>query len=129
VVDDTSGSPGAHTAGPGALRAEGEAVLGDVEHLAAVTAGNQQRGPVRPLDELEAFECVPRVDVEGWIALPAGEDPAELAEYADPPRAAGLREIAKVQKRYLDLPGISPCAEYRVPFPGGSNRPLVIGKY
>lgn len=50
------------------------------------------------------------------------EDPAELAEYADPPWDVGLREIAKVPERYLDLPGISPRAEYRVPFPGGSNR-------
>jgi uncharacterized protein len=53
------------------------------------------------------------------------EDPAALAEYADPPWDVGLREIAKVQERYLDLPGISPRAEYRVPFPGGSNRPQV----
>jgi predicted TIM-barrel fold metal-dependent hydrolase len=50
------------------------------------------------------------------------EDPAGLADYADPPWDVGLREIAKVQERYLDLPGISPRAEYRVPFPGGSNR-------
>lgn len=50
------------------------------------------------------------------------EDPAELAEYADPPWDVGLQEIAKVPERYLDLPGISPRAEYRVPFPGGSNR-------
>jgi len=50
------------------------------------------------------------------------EDPAGLAEYADPPWDVGLREIAKVEERYLDLPGISPRAEYRVPFPGGSNR-------
>ncbi|MBV9000166.1 MAG: amidohydrolase [Solirubrobacterales bacterium] len=50
------------------------------------------------------------------------EDPAELAEYADAPWDVGLREIAKVQERYLDLPGMSPRAEYRVPFPGGSNR-------
>jgi predicted TIM-barrel fold metal-dependent hydrolase len=50
------------------------------------------------------------------------EHPAELAEYADPPWDEGLREIAKVEERYLDLPGISPRAEYRVPFPGGSNR-------
>jgi predicted TIM-barrel fold metal-dependent hydrolase len=50
------------------------------------------------------------------------EDPAELAEYADAPWDVGLREIATVQERYLDLPGISPRAEYRVPFPGGSNR-------
>jgi predicted TIM-barrel fold metal-dependent hydrolase len=50
------------------------------------------------------------------------EDPAEPAEYADPPWDVGLREIAKVPERYLDLPGISPRAEYRVPFPGGSNR-------
>jgi len=50
------------------------------------------------------------------------EDPAELAEYADAPWDVGLREIATVQERYLDLPGMSPRAEYRVPFPGGSNR-------
>ena len=50
------------------------------------------------------------------------EDPAELAEYADGPWDVGLREIATIQERYLDLPGISPRAEYRVPFPGGSNR-------
>jgi hypothetical protein len=50
------------------------------------------------------------------------EDPVELAEYADPPWDVGLREIAKVEERYLDLPGMSPRAEYRVPFPGGSNR-------
>jgi predicted TIM-barrel fold metal-dependent hydrolase len=50
------------------------------------------------------------------------EDPAELAEYADAPWDVGLREIAKVEERYLDLPGMSPRAEYRVPFPGGSNR-------
>jgi predicted TIM-barrel fold metal-dependent hydrolase len=50
------------------------------------------------------------------------EEPAKLAEYTDPPWDVGLREIAKVEERYLDLPGISPRAEYRVPFPGGSNR-------
>jgi uncharacterized protein len=50
------------------------------------------------------------------------EDPAELAEYAESPWDVGLREIATVQERYLDLPGMSPRAEYRVPFPGGSNR-------
>jgi uncharacterized protein len=50
------------------------------------------------------------------------EDPAGLAAYADPPWDVALREIAKVPERYLDLPGISPRAEYRVPFPGGSNR-------
>jgi predicted TIM-barrel fold metal-dependent hydrolase len=50
------------------------------------------------------------------------EDPAALADYAEPPWDVGLREIAKVEERYLDLPGISPRAEYRVPFPGGPNR-------
>jgi predicted TIM-barrel fold metal-dependent hydrolase len=54
------------------------------------------------------------------------EDPAELAEYADPPWDVALREIAKVEERYLDLPGISPRAEYRVPFPGGSNRRQIV---
>lgn len=50
------------------------------------------------------------------------EAPAELSEYAEKPWDVALREIATVAERYLDLPGISPRAEYRVPFPGGSNR-------
>jgi predicted TIM-barrel fold metal-dependent hydrolase len=50
------------------------------------------------------------------------EDPAQLAEYADPPWDVGLCEIAKVEERYLDLPGMSPRAEFRVPFPGGPTR-------
>src|SRR5438067_5564746 len=54
------------------------------------------------------------------------EDPAELAQYADPPWDVGLREIAKIEERYLDLPGMSPRAEYRVPFPGGSNRRQIV---
>ena len=54
------------------------------------------------------------------------EDPAELAEYAEPPWDVGLREIATVDERYLDLPGMSPRAEYRVPFPGGSNRRQIV---
>jgi predicted TIM-barrel fold metal-dependent hydrolase len=54
------------------------------------------------------------------------EDPAELAEYADPPWDVALGEIAKVEERYLDLPGLSPRAEYRVPFPGGSNRRQIV---
>src|SRR5262245_11660143 len=54
------------------------------------------------------------------------EDPAELAEYAPPPWDVALREIAKVEERYLDLPAISPRAEYRIPWPGGSNRPQTV---
>src|SRR6195256_2162204 len=54
------------------------------------------------------------------------EDPAELAEYADPPWDVALGGIAKVEERYLDLPGLSPRAEYRVPFPGGSNRRQIV---
>jgi predicted TIM-barrel fold metal-dependent hydrolase len=54
------------------------------------------------------------------------EDPAELAEYAESPWDVALQEIAKVEERYLDLPGISPRAEYRVPFPGGSNRRQIV---
>jgi predicted TIM-barrel fold metal-dependent hydrolase len=53
------------------------------------------------------------------------EDPAELAEYADPPWDTALREIAKVEERYLDLPAMSPRAEYRIPCPGATNRPPV----
>ncbi len=54
------------------------------------------------------------------------EDPAELAEYAAPPWDVALREIAKVEERYLDLPAMSPRAEFRIPWPGGSNRPQVV---
>ena len=54
------------------------------------------------------------------------EDPAELAEYAEPPWDVALREIAKVEERYLDLPAISPRAEFRIPWPGGSNRPQIV---
>jgi predicted TIM-barrel fold metal-dependent hydrolase len=54
------------------------------------------------------------------------EDPGELAEYAPAPWDVGLREIAKVEERYLDLPGVSPRAEYRVPFPGGSGRRQIV---
>ncbi|MBV9917244.1 MAG: amidohydrolase [Solirubrobacterales bacterium] len=54
------------------------------------------------------------------------EDPAQLAEYAEPPWDVALHEIATVQERYLDLPGLSPRAEYRVPFPGGSNRRQIV---
>jgi predicted TIM-barrel fold metal-dependent hydrolase len=54
------------------------------------------------------------------------ESPAELAEYADSPWDVGLREIAKIDERYLDLPGMSPRAEFRVPFPGGSNRRQIV---
>jgi predicted TIM-barrel fold metal-dependent hydrolase len=54
------------------------------------------------------------------------ESPGELAEYAQPPWDVGLREIAKIDERYLDLPGISPRAEFRVPFPGGSNRRQIV---
>lgn len=66
----------------------------------------------------ETLETITVVDADVHVH----EDPAALAEYADPPWDEGLREIAKVEERYLDLPGISPRAEYRVPFPGGSNR-------
>ena len=32
----------------------------------------------------------------------------------------------KVEERYLDLPGMTPRAEFRVPFPGGSNRRQIV---
>jgi uncharacterized protein len=55
------------------------------------------------------------------------EDVAELAEHAQPPWDVALREIAKVEERYLDLPAMSPRAEFRIPWPGGSNRPQAVG--
>jgi hypothetical protein len=54
------------------------------------------------------------------------ESPAELAEYAEAPWDVALREISKVEERYLDLPGMTPRAEYRIPFPGGSNRRQIV---
>jgi predicted TIM-barrel fold metal-dependent hydrolase len=54
------------------------------------------------------------------------EEPGELATYAEPPWDVALREIAKVEERYLDLPAMSPRAEFRIPWPGGSNRPQVV---
>jgi uncharacterized protein len=54
------------------------------------------------------------------------ESPTEMAEYAADPWDVALREIGKVDERYLDLPGMSPRAEYRTPFPGGSNRPQIV---
>jgi predicted TIM-barrel fold metal-dependent hydrolase len=65
-----------------------------------------------PLAEL------PIVDADAHVH----EDPAGLAEYAQAPWDIALHEIAKTGERYLDLPGMTPRAEFRVPFPGGSNR-------
>lgn len=53
---------------------------------------------------------------ELWIVdadVHVHEDPGELAAYADPPWDVALREIAKVEERYLDLPAMSPRAEFR----------------
>ena len=75
-----------------------------------------------PAPARETLEDVYVVDADVHIH----EDPAELAEYADPPWDVGLREIAKVEERYLDLPGMTPRAEFRVPFPGGSNRRQIV---
>ncbi len=70
----------------------------------------------------ETLEDVYVVDADVHIH----EDPAGLADYAEPPWEVGLREIAKVEERYLDLPGMTPRAEFRVPFPGGSNRRQIV---
>ena len=75
-----------------------------------------------PAAARETLEDVYVVDADVHIH----EDPAALAEYADPPWDVGLREIAKVEERYLDLPGMTPRAEFRVPFPGGSNRRQIV---
>jgi hypothetical protein len=75
-----------------------------------------------PAPARETLEDVYVVDADVHIH----EDPAALAEYADPPWDVGLREIAKVDERYLDLPGMTPRAEFRVPFPGGSNRRQIV---
>ena len=77
-----------------------------------------------------AGERVPRERLADLFVVDADvhlhEDPAELAEFAEPPWDVALREIAKVEERYLDLPGLSPRAEYRIPWPGGSNRPQTV---
>ena len=46
------------------------------------------------------------------------EDPAELAEYAEPPWDVALREIATVEERYLDLPGHLAAGRVPRPVPG-----------
>jgi len=91
---------------------------GDSEPWMSVEAELQ----TKPGEERETLESLTIVDADVHIH----EDPGELAEFADPPWDVGLREIAKVEERYLDLPGISPRAEYRVPFPGGSNRRQIV---
>jgi predicted TIM-barrel fold metal-dependent hydrolase len=74
--------------------------------------------------------AAPRETLEGLFVVDADvhvhEDPAGLADYAEAPWDVALREIAKVPERYLDLPGMSPRAEFRAPFPGGSNRAQIV---
>ena len=68
MVYHAPGTPAAlatSTAAVDALRACGEACVGDVEHLAAVAARHQHRPPARALGELEALERVPGVNMEG----------------------------------------------------------------
>jgi predicted TIM-barrel fold metal-dependent hydrolase len=54
------------------------------------------------------------------------ESPAELAEYATDPWDVALREIAKIPERYMDLPGLSPNADFGIPFPGGAERTMFV---
>jgi uncharacterized protein len=70
----------------------------------------------------ETLETMTVVDADVHVH----EDPAELAEYACSPWDVGLREIASTGERYLDYWGMAPRAEYRVPFPGGSNRRQIV---
>jgi len=73
-------------------------------------------------EQRETLETLLVVDADVHVH----EDPAALAEYAEAPWDVALREIAKLPERYLDLPGMSPRADYRVPFPGGSNRRQIV---
>ncbi len=50
------------------------------------------------------------------------EDVAALADYTVNPWSVTLKEIASFPDRHTDLPGISPKADYGLPFPGGMNR-------
>lgn len=72
----------------------------------------------------------PRSTIEDLFIVDADvhihEDPAAMADYAESPWDVALKEIAKVPERYLDLPGMSPRAEYRSPLPGGSNRKQTV---
>ena len=55
------------------------------------------------------------------------ESPAELAEYAEAPWDIALREIASsAREGDATLPGMSPKADYRVPWPGGQNRSQLV---
>jgi uncharacterized protein len=84
-------------------------------------------GPTEPSGEAAA---VVGTELDDLFILDADvhihEQPAELAEYARPPWDVALRAIAEVPERYLDLPGMSPRAEFRTPWPGGSNRPQIV---
>jgi predicted TIM-barrel fold metal-dependent hydrolase len=54
------------------------------------------------------------------------EQPAELAEYAPDPWDVALKQIAKIPERYMDLPGLSPNADFGIPFPGGIERSMLV---
>jgi uncharacterized protein len=54
------------------------------------------------------------------------ESPAELADYAPDPWDVALRQIATIPERYMDLPGLSPNAEFGIPFPGGIERSMMV---
>ena len=54
------------------------------------------------------------------------EQPAELAEYAPDPWNVALRQIAQIPERYMDLPGLSPNADFAIPFPGGAGRDTTV---
>ena len=54
------------------------------------------------------------------------EDPAELAEFAEPPWDVALREIAKVEERYLDLPGHVAAGGVPHPLAGRLEPPQIV---
>jgi predicted TIM-barrel fold metal-dependent hydrolase len=54
------------------------------------------------------------------------EAPAELADYAPDPWDVALRKIATIPERYMDLPGLSPNADFGIPFPGGIERDMLV---
>jgi predicted TIM-barrel fold metal-dependent hydrolase len=89
---------------------------------------------VDTVEESEAAQTAPspaarETLADLWIVdadVHVHESPSELAEYAAPPWDVALHEIAKIEERDLDLPGLSPRAEFRIPWPGGSNRPQIV---
>jgi predicted TIM-barrel fold metal-dependent hydrolase len=60
------------------------------------------------------------------VDLHGHETPEALAKYTPLPWRHAVENLIGVPERYLDLPGLSPRAEYMAPFPGGIETRAVL---